>query len=78
MYKVTYRLETIGNYSSFIEAFDALAKNVLKSIDEGEMSWQVLETACWISGPSGNLLFYEARDKAIKEFGWSKERLLDK
>lgn len=53
---------------TFKEAFADMYNWVENQLDNGGMSYQVLETAIWIKTPSGTpLMFYDARDLAISE-----------
>jgi len=58
---------------SFMEAWDAMFQWVKKLMDEGQMSYQVLETAIWIEQPTpaAPIFFYDARDRAISQYGWN-------
>lgn len=59
-------------FPSFTEAFLYFHDRIIKIVASGEMTWQELETACWMSMPrnlSGKLTdliltWYEARDAA--------------
>lgn len=58
---------------TFEGAWDAMYKWVDGLLQEGAMTYQVLETAIWIETPSGTPMdFYASRDFAIAN-GWSQE-----
>jgi len=77
MFKMTFCMaEDPNTYDSIIEAFNALAKKVFHQLNNGGLSYQLLETACWVEqmNPQQVLMFYEARDEAIRQ-GWKKEMI---
>mgnify|MGYP003395394788 CR=1 FL=1 len=47
--------------ASFTEAWDAMYRWVKKRLDEGQMSYQVLETAIWIEQSEGGVPNYVLR-----------------
>jgi len=53
---------------TFKEAFTHMFNWVNEQLDNGGMSYQVLETAIWIETTSGTpLFFYDARDLAVEQ-----------
>ena len=64
--KLTYGLETVGEYDTFPEAFTELHNRLKKDLEKGT-SWQMVETTIWIEPPGWNegpLSFYQSRDIA--------------
>jgi hypothetical protein len=61
-------------HDNFMDAWKDMYKYVKGLLDKGQMSIQMLETSIWINNLPGVKLptmFYDARDKAIKE-GWKQ------
>lgn len=73
-YIATFGMDNIGSASTFVEAFNILAKAIRKQMEIG-MTVQMLETTCWIKTPHNTVhMFYDARDLAIRE-GWTPEMM---
>ena len=69
MFKVVYNLKTVGIYKTLKDASKAFIETV-KSNSATGLTYQLLETACWIERPNGLPIdFYTVRDNAI-ENGW--------
>jgi len=59
---------------SFMEAWDAMFKWIKDAVAQGQLDWQILETAIWIEQPNSKpLFFYDARDRAIDN-GWTEPK----
>lgn len=63
--------------ATFMEAWNDMFLHVNAAVESGEkLSWQWLESCIWIEvkepGNKYPILFPNARDKAIREFGWKK------
>jgi hypothetical protein len=66
MFEVIVKLEKIGSYSTFKEAFTIFYKEIQKIVKENECS-VVLESACWIRTDFGVKMFYDAKEYAIEQ-----------
>lgn len=67
---VAFFCKKLGEFDRFKDAAKAALQAVFDVLQEGGMSWQVLETAVWVETPSKTpILFYDLRDIAI-EAGW--------
>lgn len=69
---LTINMDSIGEYSNFIDAFTEMYNQIKKFMTEG-YSWQALETTNWIEITDdkseimvGVMDFYHARDYACK------------
>ena len=83
MKKPTYQFQNLSSSElpapireTFMEAWNDMYEWVKRQLDSGGMSYQVLETTIWIeftdaTGCKLPIYFYDARDRAIGEFGWS-------
>jgi hypothetical protein len=64
---------------SFMEAWNDMYQWVKAQLDANSLSYQVLETAIWIEivspiGAKTAVYFYDARDRAISEYGWTQPK----
>ena len=68
--------ETFPIRKTFISAWHDMYLYVKSALDKGTLSYQVLETAMWIEINYGDvkepIMFYDARDRAIRDCGWSQ------
>jgi hypothetical protein len=63
--------ETFPVRKTFMEAWNDMFQWVEKQLESGGFSYQVLETAIWITDGGGlPTFFYDARDRAISQYGW--------
>lgn len=69
-------LKEICRTNSFKNGAIMTYKEVIKVINEGKMTTQMLETACWLKlVEKGPILFYDIKDIAIEQ-GWIKKSKL--
>ena len=63
-----YGLNDVTLHETFEDAFRELYRRVKEEMDNGTLSIQLLETACWIKSPDSKwpLMFYDARDRACR------------
>lgn len=65
-------------HENFMDAWKDMYAYVKRLLDAGQMSYQVLETAIWIetifTGGKQPIMFYDARDIAIRDFGWTQPK----
>lgn len=63
-----------AKHDTYMEAWEDMYQWVKTKMKAGTLSFQVLETAVWITIRTGELetplMFNDARDKAIDEHGW--------
>ena len=71
MVEAVFSMETIGTYPTVEIATGVLMRRVKDEVAAGGMSWQILETACWVKDDANALplMFPDARDLAI-DAGW--------
>jgi hypothetical protein len=63
--------------NTFMEAWNDMYQYVNERLQADNMSWMELETALWIAvvedgKESLPIMFYDARDHAIAEYGWKQ------
>lgn len=83
MFAATVAMKSLGEFTTFGEAFEAFYNETMTLMDRKELCWQVLETACWIEHPvelitktvTISLMFYEVRDLAAN-LGLTKDSKL--
>lgn len=79
---MTYEFQTLEadgknntKHKDFIQAWNDMYQWVSAKLKAGQLTHQVLETCIWIEMNSADrkapIYFYDARDKAIQEFGWA-------
>jgi hypothetical protein len=83
---MTYQFQTLeqGKPSPvrqiFMEAWNDMYIHVKGLMDSGNISLQMLETSMWIESKFDNgntptpIFFYDARDYAIQEHGWTQPK----
>ena len=66
---------TFQKHTEFMPAWNDMYAHVKARLAEGNMTHQELETSLWIEVVDGKkkapILFYDARDRAIRDHGWT-------
>lgn len=67
---------TFQKHTEFMPAWNDMYAHVKARLAEGNMSFQELETTLWINVVNDEMekvpiLFYDARDRAIRDHGWT-------
>ena len=71
MYTVVVGMKEIGQANTLKEALKLFLDAMVVLVNSKTANWQILETTCWIKGKALLWYFYEARDYAIDELGFS-------
>jgi hypothetical protein len=81
----TFQFETVMKgvpkfkaHTEFLPAWIDMYEYVNQRLADGNLTHQELETALWIEVVDGKskapILFYDARDRAIRDHGWEHEK----